>query len=1171
MPKFESGERIEELEVRERIGAGAFGTVYLAEDTLIEREVALKVVPVGDAPELEARALRELRAVGRLNHPNIVTLYRVRRPENSPVWMLEFEYMSGGTLQDRLDTAESVGVPLVCRVGSDLAAALEAAHAAGIVHGDIKPGNILLSAQGTLKVGDFGLARLTSDLSMSLSTDDGIEGTPQYLAPELVMGGRATAAADIWALGVVLYRMLAGRHPFATRNFNALFHAIQNSRPPPLPGSVPATLATLVFQCLEKQPRDRPASAAHIRAVLEGSQSTGPVPATAPHGQLLIEREKEVALVRSMLESVRKGIGRALLISGPEGMGRGALAEFASDLATNNSFLRVEASTSPVEGVLSSLVAAVRALIDTTQIPDASFDSGNSAVRRMLDSEVGPRVDDGGATTWAIELLLRAWSRERPIQVTLFDLHVADAEDMRTVRHLIRGLANARVWFVGTYATEMMAPAVEDGGSRPSVEELGALREVERLELGALSPEGILELLKDHSGAAHIDSTVLQRVHEVSEGNPGHALELLRHLEESGAVQRTNGRIGATSSFDSGALPRRLHDLATIRLEGLDETDREILDVAAADGRVFDGRAVAAVLQVPLLSVLRKLQRLYRDRGIVAPYGSAYRFASAVSQRALYNDLAPELRRELHHALAEHLEQRADVLPERVGTHWERAGNQSLAARYLREAAVQAYRRQEFHRVIRLGAHAGIDTDTLTAETLEDCAEAVFALMHSLTSAGESLQASRLGKRAIELAREAGDSTLAWRAVVQEMFSSLTSEGPAQGKESTLRQATRELPQCEELGRAWYLLGFIRKFAGATDRADEDFARAEEIYRSLQLRRLLPNTLHQRASVALRRGKLARAETLYREAATAFRNVGRRVGAATSEINAAFVALERGHMHDLEASIEKTIRTLDVEGATTNAAHARVFLGVVHYAHGFTERALRQVGEARGQLEEAGFLPGLSYACAEHAQLLGITGDLDGCREALEAANRAAESAGDRPTRAYVAALGCHLACAESDWEQARRSLKGCIDISADDQTYLQLASRGLLLAETSVYGMDPELLEPARAMASVPNVPPTIRTLIQAAIDGLLAYGDPRASPYRLLNGASALESDDIGPRRAYLRGVAALLRAEGALRQGDGEAARASGAVAERTADGLRHVWFKRVCEAWLTRADA
>ncbi|MHC4939568.1 MAG: protein kinase domain-containing protein [Planctomycetota bacterium] len=1167
VPQFNPGDRIDELEIRRRIGAGAFGTVYEARDTLIERKVALKVVPVGGAPEQEARALRELRAVGRLSHPNIVTLYRVRRLTDPAVWMLEFEFMAGGTLQERMESAEPIGIEAVCRIGADLAAALEAAHGAGIVHGDIKPGNVLLDARGVLKVGDFGLARLTSDISMALS-NDGIEGTPQYLAPELVMGSRATAAADIWALGIVLYRMLSGHHPFATRNFNALFHSIQNSRPAPLPASVPATLSALVFRCLEKQPRDRPQAAADVRAVLEGSQVSSGAPPAAPRAHILVERESELATLRSMLESVRGGHGRTLLVSGSEGMGRGALAEFASDLAGNAGFLRLEAATTPVEGVLSPLVAAVRSLIDTTEIPDASFDSANTAVRRMLDSQIGPRVDDGGATTWAVEHLLRAWSRERPVQVSLFDLHEADDEDMRIVRQLVRGLAHARVWFVGTYATEGAPRSGEEGGSSHGVEELGALREVDRIELAPLSPEGILEVLKDHTGARHIDAAVLQRVYDTCEGNPGHAIELLRHLEETGALRHADKRILASGSLDAGALPRRLHDLATIRMDGLDGTEREILDIAAVDGRNFDGRAIASVLGVPLLTVLRSLQRIYRDRGLVVPHGSGFRFASAVSRRALYQELAPELKREIHRALATHLEERGSPAPERVGTHWECAGELDRARDYLCDAALQAYRRQEFNRAIRLASRAGLDPESVDDSTFAEYADSLFALMHSLENTGQGPQASRLGEHLTRLADQSGDATLAMRATVHDLAARIKLRGPDDSSRAELERATRDLPQCEELGRAWYLLGFIKKFAGDTEEADRDFERAESIYRELRLRGELPKTLHQRGSVALRRGKLARAESLYEQAATAYRQVSRRVGAATSGINAAFAALDRGNIAGLDQRLERSIRTLDVEGAETHAAHARVFLGTVHYALGFTERALHEIAEARHQLEASGYLPGLSYACVEHAHLLGITGENSASRDALEAARRAAEAASDRPTLAYAAVLASHLSLDEGDRGEALRRVDECVRISRDDKTYLEVMFRSLMLAELAIYGMDSDAVAVSRELAAVPNVPPTITRQVSDAIDGLLAYRDPSTNPYRLLTAAQALESDHLGRRREYLRGLAALMRAEGAARQGDVDGALASHAIAERTAEALRHGPFRLACDEWLGR---
>ena len=241
LDRFRPGDRFGDLEIQRELARGSYGTVYLAWDKLIGRQVALKQVhqsaSAARADDLE-RMLNEARLVGRLRSPHIATLYRVHALDGERGWLFEMEYVEGGSLQDLLGVDRRLTPEEARRIARGILTGLKHAHDEGIVHGDMKPGNVLLTRDRTPKLVDFGLSRLVGEASVSTS---GVElaGTPLYMAPEVVMGERPGAASDLWSVGVILYRMLAGRPPFPGRSLPTLFYAIHNSTPHRLDPALP--------------------------------------------------------------------------------------------------------------------------------------------------------------------------------------------------------------------------------------------------------------------------------------------------------------------------------------------------------------------------------------------------------------------------------------------------------------------------------------------------------------------------------------------------------------------------------------------------------------------------------------------------------------------------------------------------------------------------------------------------------------------------------------------------------------------------------------------------------------------------------------------------------------------------------------------------------------------
>ena len=261
--------------ILERLGAGGMGVVYRARDERLRREVALKLLPADDAaaPEARARLLREARTASSLNHPHVCTVHEV--DEDAGQVFIAMELVAGRTLGAVIGPS---GLPPreVLRLGSEIAGAVAHAHEHGILHRDLKSGNVMVTDDGRAKVLDFGLAReVASSDSATVSGADrlthtgAVMGTTPYMAPEVLRGEGASERSDVWALGILLYEMTCGTLPFDGHTHFEIASKVLNSEPAELRESVPGGLRGVIRHCLQQQPGMRYSNAGEIRAALE--------------------------------------------------------------------------------------------------------------------------------------------------------------------------------------------------------------------------------------------------------------------------------------------------------------------------------------------------------------------------------------------------------------------------------------------------------------------------------------------------------------------------------------------------------------------------------------------------------------------------------------------------------------------------------------------------------------------------------------------------------------------------------------------------------------------------------------------------------------------------------------------------------------------------------------
>ena len=353
-PWLQPGTRVDNFKVVRMLGRGGMGAVYLSRDTQLGRLAALKMIlPDGLGDEQAVKQFKqEAQITARFNHPNIVTIYSVGEYEGS--LYIALEYLQGQNLEERL-AEERPGQKEAIRLGLAVAEAVSEAHRHGVLHRDLKPSNILVPRDGRVRVLDFGLSRALpasgntlvnitgreKEFDVGSGNDDvleiaekGLRGTPAYMAPEQWMEKPATEAADIWALGLILYQLVTGRHPYEGKNLYGLCMSVSDSKPVPSVNNIatgtPIELVKLIDECLDKKPENRPNAAEVVETlssllhgtrqsagVVEHNPFRGLLPFSERHSHRFFGRDSEIAF---FMERLREE--PLLPVVGPSGAGK---------------------------------------------------------------------------------------------------------------------------------------------------------------------------------------------------------------------------------------------------------------------------------------------------------------------------------------------------------------------------------------------------------------------------------------------------------------------------------------------------------------------------------------------------------------------------------------------------------------------------------------------------------------------------------------------------------------------------------------------------------------------------------------------------------------------------------------------------------------------------------
>jgi predicted ATPase len=725
-------------EVLALLGRGGMGLVYKARQRSLNRLVALKVLPEVCArdPLWLARFRREALTASALNHPHICTIYDTGDCGGRP--FLSMELVEGRTLESLIGQRPAVE-NLVGWLGQ-AAEALAAAHAAGVVHRDVKPANIMVRDDGIVKVLDFGLARRVSGTGTAgpggdRDTDPGTwVGTVLFMSPEQVRAEPAGTASDVFSLGLVLYELATGRHPFlAATEFAVLQAIVQHAEPPPsqLNPEVPADLEALLERMLAKDASVRPTAAETAAALadIRGLRTAAPVRSRPDRERrLTVGRGVERSALRTAFDSAASGRGLVVCVTGEPGMGKTTLVEdFLEELAAGG------APCGVARGNCSERLAGAEVYLPFLDALDSLLrgQGGESAARTMKllapawYVQLAPLAADDPSLAGVLaearaapqerrkrELVafFREVSRLRPLVLFLDDMHWADASAVDLLSYLGGRCGGLRLLVVLTYRQADLALSRHPFGPvQLELQGRGLCREVPLRFLESADVERYLELkFPGHAFPAELAALLVRR----TEGHPLFLTDLLAYLCDHGVIASRDGCWALMRAVPDlqDELPESIRCLIERKIERLSEADRALLTAASVQGREFDAAVVARVVGRDAAEVEERLADLHRVHVLVRPVREhelpdrtptvRYAFVHGLYQNALHASLQPTRRAGLSaavgNALLAYHGKRNPALAAELALLFEAAREPTRAADHFLEAAEHA---------VRLSAH----------------------------------------------------------------------------------------------------------------------------------------------------------------------------------------------------------------------------------------------------------------------------------------------------------------------------------------------------------------------------------------------------------------------------------------------------------------------------------
>jgi len=882
---FTPGTGVGPYEILKQLGSGGMGEVYRAHDPRLGRDIALKVIrrsliAGGSQDDALERLLREATLASALNHPNIVTIHETGVIDRDRY--IAMELVEGQTLRE----LAAAGLPLdrVIHIARQVAEALAVAHAAQIVHRDIKPDNVMVRPDGYVKLLDFGLAKVHEPVvasgSTGIATEPGlIIGTIGYMSPEQARGETVAPEADIFAFGVTLYELVAGRHPFTAASKLGTLHALmwETPEPPSLVNpEVPRALDHLILETLQKDARLRPGAGEVLYrlgladdSTIATALSSVRVSQRAPRAsRSIVGRDLEMDALLHEYDRASQGQGRLVVLSAEAGVGKTTILDaFVRLLEDRGEAVRVgrgrcserlagsEAYLPVLEALDSlqhseqhgSLSRLLRALAPSwyVQLMPAS-DNDSSAARLAADTALGSQE----RLKREIASLLEEVTRMHPVVLCFDDMHWADPSTTDLIAYLARRIEEMRLLILVTSRPSDLAQARHP--FLPLKLDLIARGVCREILPGPLDEAAIARYLTLQFAEHSFPRGFASLLHQRTEGHPLFVVDLVRDLRHRQVLRQKDGRwILAEDLGDlQRALPESVRSLVQRKIDALDDADRRLLGAASVQGVDFDSAIIAAAVERPQDDIEDALERLEREHALVRfveeqeahnrELTLKYRFAHHIYHNAFDASLRATRRASLSSVIAQRLIARLGAQPcdcsADIALLLESARDNLRAAEYWNRAAQASARLYAHDETARL-AQRGLallegEPDSPRKAAVEVGLQMTYGLSVKTSQGYAVPEVGRAYARARELCRQIQDP-----ARVVPVLMGLAAHHVVSGEITTSRDVALEMldlfnrlgdPNLQMLGQ--WSLGASLFHLGELEVSHEHLARGLELY-----------------------------------------------------------------------------------------------------------------------------------------------------------------------------------------------------------------------------------------------------------------------------------------------------------------------------------------------------
>lgn len=706
---------INHYRIIEELGRGGMGIVYKAEDTRSGRPVALKLISPELAADLKTKKkfFREARLASSLQHPNICTVHEIDETDEGDLY-ISLDYYEGSTLKVIISRGDAP-LDLLLNYGGQIASGIASAHEKGIIHRDIKPGNIMVTHDGLVKILDFGLAKLAN--KDGSTTSGRALGTLSYISPEQAIGKKVDHLTDIWSLGVVLYEMFTGQLPFSHEFDAAVIYSILDTSPfPPseIREDVPEELERVIYRCLRKKKEERLQSATElmqelnrIRASLkavtgnrESTQSTSVAPfkhkvtdeSVKPKTSSLSEwkvqssmvgREKETDTLNYYLMRLIQGEGFIVNVTGEAGIGKSRLvAEFLQKKEVSRTVVLEGRAVSEGQNLgFHPLIEIIRNLAEIDEADDEpqALIKLEKSIRKYCPGdadEVYPFIATMMGMTLAgpekerivniegegleklilknFRTLISGAANLHPLIILIEDLHWADQSTIGLLKSLYRLAQDHPILFLNVFR-----PGFEETGNR--------IRESIRDRYEKYQTEIVLDPLDEQQSDILIRQLLLSAIppsgitgliKQKVEGNPFFLEEVIRSMIEEGIIMQEGRQVIFTKRTVSLFIPESIQELLITRIDKLEEDIQQLIRLAAVIGRQFYDIVLREVAgdELDVDGILDQLMQIQMVRKRVRLGEVEYLFKHALIQQAVYESLLPDTRKEMHLKVAASIE-----------------------------------------------------------------------------------------------------------------------------------------------------------------------------------------------------------------------------------------------------------------------------------------------------------------------------------------------------------------------------------------------------------------------------------------------------------------------------------------------------------------------------------